>query len=83
MNTRIYPQNVFLEQVEKLKNRDKIYCPNCYSLVIDTFMSYSKYDLQSKVRNVKKCISCGKVHKSDSILTLIDVRNKKIDEVLK
>ena len=82
MNGRIYPKELFLEQVEKLKNKGKIYCPDCYSFVIEVVMSYSKYDLQSKLRGMKKCNSCGKIHKDDHLLTLIDVRNKKIDEVL-
>ena len=83
MNSRIYPQKAFLEEVDRLKNEYKIYCPDCYSVVIEVVMSYSKYELQSKVRGMKKCNSCGKIHKDDSILTLIDARNKKIDEVLK
>ena len=81
MNSRIYPKEVFENEVNKYLG--KIYCPHCYSFVIDSVLSYAKYNIKSKVRNMKYCGSCEKHTNNNNLLTKVEIRTKKIDEVLK
>lgn len=81
MNSRIYPKEVYENEINRYLG--KIYCPHCYSFVIDSVLSYVKYDIQSKVRNIKYCNSCEKHTKNSDLLSKKEIRTKKIDEVLK
>ena len=81
MNSRIYPKEVLENAINEYLG--KIYCPHCYSFVIDSVLSYAKYNIKSKVRNIKYCNSCERHTKSNDLLSKSEIRTKKIDEVLK
>ena len=79
----IYTKEVFNSEIKKLLDQGRLYCPDCYSInILDVSLTYSKYDIKSRVRGLRKCDRCSGVFKSNEILTKSEVRNKKIDEVL-
>lgn len=80
MNSRIYPSEIFEKEVMKIQG--KIYCPNCYSFNIISVISYFPY-IESKKRGSVSCKTCNKRYNPNQLLTINEVRNKKIDEVIK
>jgi hypothetical protein len=83
MNSRIYHKEVFLKELERLKDQGRIYCPHCYSTSLKKVeLSYSKYKLKSRVRGLTQCFSCYEIFKTDEVLNKIGLRDKKIGEVL-
>ena len=80
MNSRVYPAEIFEVEVAKLQG--KIYCPNCYSFNVISVISYFPY-IESKKRGSLSCKTCNKRCKSNQLLTINEVRNKKINEVIK
>lgn len=77
MNSRIYPSEIF--EKEFMKIQGKIYCPNCYSFNINSYFPY----IESKKRGSLSCKICNKRCKLDQLLTTNEVRDKKINEVIK
>lgn len=80
MNSRIYPPEIFEKEVMKLQG--KIYCPNCYSFNISSVISYFPY-IESKKRGCLSCRCCNQRCRPNQLLTINEVRNKKIDGVIK
>ena len=78
MNGRIYSQEVFEKALLDLQ-RGEMYCSNCFSNDLD----YKERDTNIVYIHDYKCYSCfNMIHKSD-ILSKSQVREKKIDRVLK
>jgi len=80
MNNRIYPGYVMEKEMAKLQG--KIYCPNCYSIETIGAVSYFPY-IESDERGTTSCMNCRKRYKHLELLNKEQVRNKKIDEVLR
>lgn len=81
MNTRVYPPEIYQKALNDLLG--KKYCPHCYSDTKKITLSYSSLNIRSSVRNVKRCECCKKVLNDTELLNKQDIRNKKIEEVLK
>lgn len=79
MNSRVYPSGIFEKEVAKLQG--KIYCPNCYSFNIISVISYFPY-IESNKRGSFSCKTCSIRCNPLQLLTLEQVRDKKINEVI-
>ena len=77
-NGRIYPEKVFTSQLydylDRFESKKHIYCPNCYGP--DMAVVFRTY-----VSTIYKCNSCG--IETDTLLTINDIRDKKIDDIIK
>ncbi len=80
MNNRIYPKSIFDKAMKDydLKIRN-LHCPKC----LDNYLGYVDEHTGTIYLNDYKCYMCSNVFDMSDALTKQDVRNKKIDIVLK
>lgn len=71
MNSRIYPENMYIEQILRVQF-GKLSCPNCYS-----------NDIGSIKKDICKCNSCKIEIDFKNLLTPLELRNRKIEDILK
>ena len=76
MNGRIYSEELFKKELEKLK-MGFYYCPHCYSnnlsCAVGGFVLFYDYN----------CTDCDETFNRNKSLTKSEVRNKKINSILK
>lgn len=80
MNNRIYTKEVFEKEIQRLNG--KIYCPNCHSSSTTFNESYFPCTASTK-RGLINCSNCRSNFEVCDLLSLDDIREKKINEVLK
>jgi transposase-like protein len=76
MSSRIYPKEVFDREVDRLRSK-YYYCPKCYSNNISNADGYFTLVYEYK------CYGCKNVFLKKEALTLNDIRNLKINKIIK
>ena len=75
MSSRIYPEEAFKREVLLLKMK-YLHCPICHSNKLDyrdnNFVLFHDY----------KCLKCLRIFWKESALSRIEIRNKKIEDIL-
>jgi RNase P subunit RPR2 len=81
MNSRIYTKDLLDKAINDYLKKN--YCPFCYNFLIGSVIQTATYVSSRSNSDDTWCKDCKLKLQRSNLLTKEEVRNKKIDEVLK